>query len=353
MKLTMPLVGLFVVAQGAGAVCAILDDVDSTTEQLVFQSDHFQVAAELTKPTRATKCPAVILVHGDGPVDRRGGGFYLPLIERFIRAGYVVLSWDKPGTGESTGTFQQGCLFAERASILIDAVNVLQKHQSVDPNQIGVWGISQGGYVIAKAFSMTKELSFVVLVGAPGTDSVLQTAYLVRRQLETEGYSEEEARSAERHYRQAAHASSYEAYAESMNALRQIPVLAELGLLNEAQSEHEWRPHAHDSESFFDPTKAFERVTVPVLMFLGEKDTQVDPVQAMNAYGAALRNADNQHFRIELLESADHFGILCDIGSLKEQRGRTISDWGRFSPDYLDAMESWLRKLPGSTPNEQ
>jgi dipeptidyl aminopeptidase/acylaminoacyl peptidase len=345
MRWVLPLVGLLAVGLETPAVGASVDDLTSTTEQLVFRSGHFEVGADLTRPTTATECPAVILVHGDGPVDRRGGGFYLPLIERFLRAGYAVLSWDKPGTGESTGRFSEGRLFKERASILADAIKVLRKHPFIDDSHIGVWGISQGGYVIAKAFAMTDELSFVILVGAPGADSVLQTAYLVRRQLEAEGHSTEETGAAERHYRRAAQASTYSSYWECSEALRKIPLLAELGLLDEPKSEGEWRPQSPDSESCFNPAKVFERVRVPVLLFFGAKDTQVDPAQGMNAYRSALLTAGNQHFQIEFLEGADHFGILCDKGTLKEQRSRTRSDWTRFKPEYLDAMETWLGGL--------
>jgi pimeloyl-ACP methyl ester carboxylesterase len=335
------------------AVCQTLTDVRPITEELVFESGHFRLVGDLIKASATNRHSVVILVHGDGPIDRNAGGFYLPIIERFLRAGYVVFAWDKPGTGESVGEFDPAHLFSERAGILVDAINVLKKHPSVISDRIGVWGISQAGYVIARAVTMTDEISFMILVGTPGMDSIDQTAYLVRKQVLAEGCSQKEAARIERNYQQAERASTYETYCESHRMLQQAPVLAELGVLDEAIPEEEWRPNPPDGQSFFTPTKVFERVTVPVLIFFGDKDTQADPFQGRSAYMAALRKAGNRHFRVELIAGADHFGILCEDGSLKAQRRRSRSEWARFAPQYLNLVESWLKKLPMSSPQNE
>jgi hypothetical protein len=343
----------WLVAGSNPALCQTLTHVRPATEELVFESGHFRLVADLITPSTTKRYPVVVLVHGDGPIDRNGGGFYRPITERFLRAGYAVFAWDKPGTGESMGELDPRHVFSERATILVDAINVLNQHPSVISAQIGVWGLSQAGYVIARAATMTDGISFMILVGTPGVHSIDQTTYLIKKQVLADGCSQKEATRIGSIYKEAKIASKYEAYRDNHRALQRVPALAELGILDEELSEQEWQPIPRDGQSFSSPTEVFERVTVPVLVFFGDKDTQVDPFQGRDAYMAALSNAGNQHFRVELITGADHFGILCEDASLKAQRRRSRSEWARFAPQYLNLMESWLKELPLSSPQDE
>lgn len=132
-------------------------------EEISFQSDHFTLVGDLQIPNTEGKHPVVIMVHGDGPVSRTGSGTYRPIMARFLSAGYAVFSWDKPGTGASTGEFVDGAyLLSDRASILVDAVQTLKEHPDIDPQRIGAWGISQAGYVMPLALRMTDDIAFMI-----------------------------------------------------------------------------------------------------------------------------------------------------------------------------------------------
>ena len=72
-------------------------------EEIAFESGSFHVVGDLRLPEGKGPFPVVLFVHGDGPLDRTVSGYYLPVMERMLRAGYAVFSWDKPGAGESTG----------------------------------------------------------------------------------------------------------------------------------------------------------------------------------------------------------------------------------------------------------
>jgi alpha-beta hydrolase superfamily lysophospholipase len=43
-------------------------------------------------------------------------------MERMLRAGYAVFSWDNPGAGESTGTTDRGQITQQQAQIVMDAL---------------------------------------------------------------------------------------------------------------------------------------------------------------------------------------------------------------------------------------
>ncbi len=318
------------------------ETVRHDTERYVFESGHFSVEGELRIPSGEGKYPLVIMVHGDGPAYR---SYFFELKKSMLRAGYATLMWDKPGFGKSKGKFSEGHLRAERAGILCDAISSVRSHARIDPARIGVWGISQAGYVIPMALQKTDDLAFMIMVGCPGENGIRQTAYLIRRQLELEGVPEEEARQAEEHFIGIYFAKTFEEYISHAKPLYDNPVQRGMGFVSALWDETNWKPHSPEEEAFFDPMAIIEKVRIPAIVFFGEKDTQVDPIQGVSAYKKALTKAGNENFRVEIIPGADHNIILCKTGSLRERSQRTTKGWQDYAPEYLEIMEEWLKNL--------
>jgi dipeptidyl aminopeptidase/acylaminoacyl peptidase len=127
----------------------------ASIEEITFESGSFHIVGDLRLPAGKAHFPAVLFVHGSGPADRTLFGAYLPIMERMLRLGYAVFSWDKPGTGESTGELSGTRVYHQRAQIVLDAIEVMKKHPDIDQGRIGLWGISQGGYVMPLALSQS------------------------------------------------------------------------------------------------------------------------------------------------------------------------------------------------------
>jgi pimeloyl-ACP methyl ester carboxylesterase len=312
------------------------------TERYVFESGHFKVVGELRIPKGKGKHPLVIMVHGDGPARMT---YFYALKKCMLRAGYATMMWDKPGSGQSTGKFSQNHIKAERADILLDAIKHVKNHLRIDNNRIGVWGISQAGVVIPMALPKTDDISFMIMVGCMGENGIQQSAYQIRRQLQFAGLSEEKARQAENHFIQIFHAKTFEQYIQHAKPLYDNPVQRKLGFVSALWDETNWKPHSPDEEGFFDPMPIIEKVTIPVLVFFGEKDTQVDPIQGVDAYKKALTKAGNKNFRVELIPNADHDIIISKTGSMEERSRRSAKEWQNYAPEYLEIMETWLREL--------
>lgn len=330
------------------ASCSPKIDVPHTTEEITFVSGDFHIVGELRRVSSDSKCPVVIMVHGDGPATSTKGGSYFPLMERFLRAGYACFSYDKPGYGRSTGKLDRKQLRHQRAEILVDAIDVLKRHPSIDSGQIGLWGISQAGYVMPLALKATDGISFMIAVSCPGADGIEQSAYLVGQQVLCAGYSEDEASRMERLFAVCCKAQTYEEYAEAAGQLVENPAVPR-DMIAGVLPEEDWSPRDPDDEGFLDPMEILEYATMPVLAFFGEKDTQVDPHQGKAAYEAALRKAGNTHFRVELILGVDHDMILCQTGCMEERQKRSWREWLNFAPEYLDLMEEWLKRLPELT----
>jgi pimeloyl-ACP methyl ester carboxylesterase len=318
------------------------------TEVVTFRSGSFQIVGDLRLPGGRGPYPVVVFVHGDGPNDRTAGGTYPPIMARMERAGYATFAWDKPGTGESTGEIDRSRLGKQRAQIVLDAIETLKAHPDIDPRRIGLWGISQAGYVMPRVLSISDDVAFMIAVSCPGVPGVDQGAYLVSAQAVCAGVPAEQAGQMQRLLSEIERVATYQEYVRYKGALDALPGIesaAIFGYKPGVAPEDEWHAHSPDNEYFWDPIAVIERVTIPVLAFFGERDTQIDPVQGAQAYREALERAGNPSFRVELVPRADHNIILSETGCLDEREKRPRSKWTDYAPEYLDILEEWLREL--------
>lgn len=318
------------------------------TEEVIFQSGPFKVVGELRKPDRQGPHPVILFVHGDGPNNRTSGGTYLPIMSRMLRAGFAVFAWDKPGTGESTGQIDRSRLVKQRAQIVLDAIAVMKERAEIDSRRIGLWGISQAGYVMPTVLTKTDDVAFMIAVSCPGQPGVDQGSYLVTAQAVCAGLPEEDAAEVRALLCAVERARTYDEYVRHKKRLATYPALAsikELGLNMRIRPEEEW--HADDLHGpyYWNPIEVIERTTIPVLAFFGDRDTQVDPHHGMRAYREALERAGNKNFRVELIRNGDHNLVLSETGCLAERRNRPRSQWLKYAPPYLDILEDWLRGL--------
>lgn len=320
------------------------EDPQHNTNTILFRSGQFKkIIGELWTPATDGKHPLVIMVHGDGPGYR---SYYGDLKRCFLRAGYASFIWDKPGHGGSTGKFSKDRVLTERADVLLTAIAKMKKRDEIDPDHIGVWGVSQAGYVIPIAITRTEDVAFFIAVGCAGEDGVNQSSYFVEQQIVCEGVSQEEASRAGELFAGVLRAQTYDDYvANGTPLLEGFPIVKDLDVMAGILPEEDWTARDPNADAFFDPIEVLERTTIPVLAIWGEKDRNIDPVQGLSSYQGAMAKAGNQHYRLEVVPGADHDIILCDTGCDKERRQRTGKEWSNHAPEYLELMESWLREL--------
>ncbi len=85
----------------------------------------------------------------------------------FAEHGVAALAYDKRGVNESTRDFRR-VAFTDLAPDGLAAVAVLRARADIDPGRIGVWGLSQGGWLGPLAASQSKDVAFVIAVSGPG-----------------------------------------------------------------------------------------------------------------------------------------------------------------------------------------
>lgn len=131
-------------------------------EDVTYSNGAVALAATLQVPQRASRLPAVVIVHGSGPSDRTNP-WTTAYADALARSGIVVLYPDKRGSGKSTGDWRTAS-FSDLAADAAAGVDLLRSRPEVDVRRIGVIGFSQGGYVVSILAAEDSTISFAAVV---------------------------------------------------------------------------------------------------------------------------------------------------------------------------------------------
>ena len=92
------------------------------------------------------------------------------LTEPWLERGIAVLLYDKRGVGASGGeccpALDTG-YFPLLATDLIQGVEALKLYSGIDPLRIGLYGFSQGGWVLPNAAARSPSVAFTVIGSGP------------------------------------------------------------------------------------------------------------------------------------------------------------------------------------------
>ena len=150
-------------------------------EEVRIKSGDVELAATISIPRWGSRpFPALVSVHGSGPMRRQdlSGDWW-----RLVPHGIVVLTYDKRGAGESSGSFQEVRLASSEEQLRTLAgdagacLEFLKNHPSVDPKRIGFFGSSQAGWIIPLASDDRTDVAFNVILAGPATTSGIETHY--------------------------------------------------------------------------------------------------------------------------------------------------------------------------------
>jgi dienelactone hydrolase len=228
--------------------------------------------------------PAVVFVHGAGPATRKG---LIHHAERVARAGIVALVYDKRRVGYSP-------LHRDYRQLADDAlamVRVLRSRSDVDPDRVGLWGISEGGWVVPLAASRSPEVGFAILVAAPmmspGSQAVWAADEGLRRQGAPDG---------------------------ARRFLSRALAMGNLDYVN------------------YDGRPALARMRQPVLGLYPAADRAAPPAESARILVDVLEGAGNRSHAVRFFPDADH--------------GMRVN--GKLAPGYLETMVWWIKGLPGT-----
>ena len=108
--------------------------------------------------------PAIVFNHGYIPPDvYKTTERYIAYVDQLARAGYVVFRIDYRGhdqsEGEATGAYGNPGYQVD----VMNALASLKQHPAVNPEKIGMWGHSMGGYLTLRAMTISSEIKAGVI----------------------------------------------------------------------------------------------------------------------------------------------------------------------------------------------
>lgn len=304
-----------------------------TKEAVRFSNGESSLGGTLLKPLGPGPHPALVMIHGSGPVTRDA---QIPYADVFVRNGVAVLVHDKRGTGASTGNWARAT-FDDLAGDALAAVALLKARPDINPHQIGLQGNSLGGWVAPLAASRSRDVAFVIVESAPATTPMEHERTRVEAQLKADSYSREAIAHAlffmDEKFRVARTGKGWEALQGRMTQGEREGWLPYVNVPSSLESlQWNW---AHVLS--YDPRPALETLTCPVLVLYGELDTVV-PMQA-NRKRMAEALARNRDTTIKVFERANHGFFAAMTGGRREAPGLKA-----LVPGYLETRIDWLRQ---------
>lgn len=151
-----------------------------------YRSEDLKIYALMTIPLGekpATGWPVVIFNHGYIPPDvYRTTERYVAYQDAFARSGYITVKSDYRGHGSSEG--EPASAYGSPAYV-IDVLNALasaRRYPDADPDRVGMWGHSMGGYITLRAMVAQQNIrAGVIWAGVVASYSDMFQSWFNRR----------------------------------------------------------------------------------------------------------------------------------------------------------------------------
>jgi len=331
------LVVFFAAGCGTNSINPTETSASSPTEESVrFANGDISLAGTLVIPGGSQKHPAVVLFHGSGPQGR-----ILMMARWFASRGFAALTYDKRGVGESTGNFRV-VPFMELCDDGLAGIAYLKSRKEIDAQHIGVWGLSQGGWMGPLAASRSADVAFVIVVSGPAVSPKEQMLFYYGKDLEAKGLSESDIREATA-LRQDIwnYQSTGNGYEEMQSEIKRDRSKRWYDTVKTQQDNlfEGIRPPSTTAaktaikfnwfkqEMNYDPVPALKVLRVPALFLYGAEDRLVPVPKSVDVIRGVMSRDNTKDFTITVLPNDDH-GMYLPTGNL--------------DPNYLEATRTWL-----------
>lgn len=274
--------------------------------ELPGQADDSELRGEVLIPDPAKHgagpYPGVVFLGGSVEADRYGFAGppavdlgYHEVADALANAGFVVIRYDEPGTGESPAAKPS---WARQRSDSRRAFRTLLVQPEVDPDRILAVGHAEGGWrALALAAERPQEVVGVALLATPG-----------------------------RSYR--------ELFAGQPDLLTALETGK--GLPESIAPMASW----YGEILVEDPDALIFRARVPLWIAQGGKDFEVDPIKDLSALKGSARK-HKRSFEVAEFPGLDHLfkpeGAVSNQASYLEVRA--------VDPKFLEALVGWARKV--------
>ncbi len=132
-----------------------------------YLSEGLKIYALMTVPEGvkpATGWPVIIFNHGYIPPDvYRTTERYIAYVDEIARSGYIVFRSDYRGHDRSEGEARGGYGVPDYTIDILNALASMKAYPDADPERIGMWGHSMGGYITLRSMVISDDIKVGVI----------------------------------------------------------------------------------------------------------------------------------------------------------------------------------------------
>jgi len=312
--------------------------LDQRREEVTFKDGDVVLSGTLVLPNRKGPYPAIIRIQGAGPQTRRNAfdGW-------FAYHGVAYLSFDKRGTGKSTGDWREAGI-SELADDVLAAVRSLRERNDIDPDQIGIEGDSEGGWIAPVVATRDPRIKFIVIWAGPAMDYVAELMNEVEENVRASGLSGDELNKALEFKRKAIQmiadgaGLSDDAWAEFQAFVGPYRNEKWFSYVSEPK-ERGWAQKKLYLMARIKSSELWRQVKIPVLALYGDKDLNVPAAKNVAALTQELTAAGNRDFIIKVFSDANHDGFETTNPMLDGEQMRYLK---RIVPGLVDTQITWV-----------
>jgi pimeloyl-ACP methyl ester carboxylesterase len=303
-------------------------------EEISVENKEIILKGTLAKPDMTAPYPVVVATH-TSHAGTRDFGVYQHLAELLTAHGVAVFLFDRRGSGESSGSFETAT-FSDLAADVRGAINCLKSRDDIDARRIGLWGMSQGGWIAPLVTAESKDVTFLIAVSAVGVSPAEQMNYSAEYQLREKGYSPDAVSQmlalrgiVDAYYRGDAARSAAQARLDAKRSEPWFPLAYLSPTLPDDPAVAKWY-----QEMDYDPRPVMQEVRVPVLLIYGE----IDPWVPIEKSVSQWRKFGPEDTTVKHIKDANHFMISIDQSGAYESEGEIVTA-------YSDVLTQWLKQF--------
>jgi len=260
-----------------------------------YSNGDVELSGTLFVPTSPGPHPAAVMIHGSGTSDR-DNLWYLQIAHHLASRNVAILLPDKRGSGLSSGEWRLAG-FEDFAADTNAGLDFVRSHTGIDPAQVGLVGVSQGGSWIAPIAAADRaDLPFVVSLSGAAVTPNQQLAHESVQTLVQQGFPK-------------------------LVAIALQPIASAVPKAR--------RPVWWEKNGDVDPMPYWEKVESPVLVLYGREDERDNvPVQTSVDRLTTMKARSDFDVTVQVFDGVGH--------------GFTEPGSKQIRPDVLELLGDWI-----------
>ena len=298
-------------------------------EQVTIPANGFGLAATISKPTQmGARLPALVLVSSTSTTDRdeivAGIPVFAQLATSLADAGFVVVRYDKRGTGQSGGRSEMATYDDFSADVRAVIAHLL-KRKDVDPKRVALIGYGEGGWIALSTAAKENKVAGLVTIGTPaakGVDLVLEQQRQLFEGSATSGAAQEKAVEQQKSILQAVvSGKGWEALSPDIRRQVDTPM--------------------YRSFLLFDPAQVLSKTRQPLLVVQADLDREVPTFHGEQLAQLGRSRLKAQPTDFIHLPGLNHLLARAQTGSVGEYGALAERS---ISPAAVLEISAWLKK---------